>query len=209
MVAMSLASAIEAQTKAGNAPATPGSPGAGAAPKAANAPADVIAAVPPGYVIGADDVLTIFFWREKDLSGDVVVRPDGRISIPLLNEVVAAGLTPEQLRVKVSTEAERYVQDPTVSVVVKQINSRKVFITGEIGRPGAYPLSEHMTVVQLIALAGGLHDFADKSNIIVMRAEKAPNGTQLSYKINYSELIKRQKLQQNIELKPGDTIIVP
>ena len=176
-------------------------------PAAASKTASV--AVPPSYIIGPDDVLTIVFWREKDLSGDVIVRPDGRISLPLVNELVAAGLTPEELRQKVTAEAERYVQDPTVSVVVKQINSRKVYITGEIGKPGTYPLAEHMTVLQLIAIAGGLHDFADKENIVVMRNEKRPDGLPISYKVNYSDLIKRKNVSQNIELHPGDTIIVP
>jgi polysaccharide biosynthesis/export protein len=162
--------------------------------------------VPPGYIIGPEDVLTVVFWREKDLSGDVIVRPDGRISLPLLHEFQAAGLTPDQLRERVVAAADKYVQDPNVSVVIKQINSRRAFITGMVNKPGPYPLMSSTTVVQLIAMAGGLQDYAKKKNIVVMRTE----GTQaVRYKFNYAEVIEGKNLTQNIELKPGDTVIVP
>jgi polysaccharide export outer membrane protein len=161
---------------------------------------------PPDYVIGADDVLSIVFWREKDLSMDAVVRPDGRISLPLMNDIAAAGLTPDQLRAKLTEEAQRYVQDPNVTVIVKQINSRRVFITGQVAKAGTYPLSGPMTVLQLISLAGGLLEYADSKNVVVMRTE---NGRPMSYVFNYKEVVGRRNLKQNIELKPGDTIIVP
>lgn len=164
------------------------------------------AAVPADYVIGPDDVLTIYFWREKEMSGDVAVRPDGRISLPLLNDIDAAGLTPEELRVRVTEAANTLIEDPTVTVVVKQINSRKVFITGQVGKPGPYPLSGPTTVVQLIAMAGGVAEYADDKNISIVRVE---NGKQVSLRFNYDEVKKRKKLEQNILLKPGDTIIVP
>jgi polysaccharide export outer membrane protein len=164
------------------------------------------APVPADYVIGPDDVLTIYFWREKELSGDVAVRPDGRISLPLLNDIDAAGLTPEELRVRVTEAANKLIEDPTVTVVVKQINSRKVFITGQVGKPGPYPLSGPTTVVQLLAMAGGVAEYADDKNISIMRIE---NGKQVSLRFNYDEVKKRKKLEQNILLKPGDTIIVP
>ena len=163
------------------------------------------AAVPPGYVIGVDDVLAVLFWREKDLSGDVVVRPDGKITLPLLNDVQAAGLTPEDLRAALTTAAAKYVAEPNVTVVVRQINSRRVFITGQIGKPGPYAVTPGLTVMQLIALAGGLTEFADSKNIIIMRTE---NGKPLAYRFNYKEVLDRKKLQQNIELKPGDTVVV-
>lgn len=163
-------------------------------------------AVPTDYVIGADDVLTVVFWRDKDLSGDVVVRPDGKISIPLLNDIQAAGSTPEQLRERLVEAANRYVADPSATVVVKQINSRKVFITGQVEKPGPYPLSTSMTVVQLIALSGGLNEYADSKNIVVLRPD---NGRTASFRLNYKDIIKRKNLRQNIELKPGDTVIVP
>jgi polysaccharide export outer membrane protein len=161
---------------------------------------------PPGYVIGPNDVLTVFFWREKELSGDVSVRPDGKISLQLLNEIDAAGLTPDALRETITKAASRYIEDPSVTVVVKQINSRKVFITGQVGKPGAYDLVAPTTVMQFIALAGGLHEFADKDDIVILRTEK---GKQVALRFNYKDVVKRKNLQQNIELKPGDTIIVP
>ena len=180
-------------------------------PQASTAPAAAVAP-PSGYVIGPDDVLSVTFWREKDMSADVVVRPDGKITLPLLNEIHAAGLTPAQLREKVLSEATRYVEDPAPTVVVKAINSRKVFITGQVEKPGTYPLGEQMTVIQLIALAGGLKEFADKGGILVMRTEPfpVPPGTRpVAYKFDYSAVLKRRNLRQNIELKPGDTVVVP
>jgi polysaccharide export outer membrane protein len=165
-----------------------------------------VVASPPGYVIGPEDVLSIIFWREKDLSTDVVVRPDGRISLPLLNEFEAVGLTPEQLREKVMAAADRYVQDPNLTIVVKQINSRRVFITGLVSKPGHYSLMAPTTVIQLIAMAGGLQDYAHKKNVVIMRTE---NGRPVSYRFNYKDVIEGKNLKQNIELKPGDTVVVP
>jgi polysaccharide export outer membrane protein len=164
------------------------------------------AIVPADYVIGPEDILTIVFWREKDLSSDVVVRPDGRISLPVLQDVNAAGLTPEQLRADLTKTAERFVEDPNVTVVVKEINSRRVFITGQVAKPGPYNLTSPMTVVQLIAFAGGLLEYADAKKIIIMRTE---NANPTSYRFNYKEVSEQKNLKQNIQLKPGDTVIVP
>lgn len=163
------------------------------------------AVVPPGYLIGPDDVLGVLFWREKDISGDVIVRPDGKITLPLLNDIQAAGLTTDELRAALTTAAARYVEDPNVTIVVRQINSRRVFITGQINKPGPYPLPQGMTVLQLIAIAGGLTEFADSKDILVMRTE---NGKPMAYRFNYKEVLKRKNLKQNIELKPGDTVVV-
>jgi polysaccharide export outer membrane protein len=163
-------------------------------------------AVPPGYIIGTDDVLSILYWRDKDMSTDVAVRPDGKISLQLLNDVEAAGLTPEQLRDRLVAESKRYIEDPNITVVVKQINSRKVYVVGSIGKPGPYSLSGPTTVLQLIALAGGLGDFADAKNIVILRVE---NGKPTTYRFNYKDVAARKNLSQNIELKPGDTIVVP
>jgi polysaccharide export outer membrane protein len=166
---------------------------------------------PSDYAIGVDDQLSIVFWKDKDLTTDVVVRPDGMVSLPLLNDIKAAGLTPDQLRDNITQAALKYVEDPTVTIVVKQINSRKVFITGQIGKPGAYPLTGGMTVVQLIALAGGLGEYADREHITLVRGtELRPDGTPWSYQINFNDLTKRVRLNQNnLVLKPGDSIIVP
>jgi polysaccharide export outer membrane protein len=161
---------------------------------------------PPGYVIGPEDLLGIVFWREKDLSTDAAVRPDGRITVPLLNDVAAAGLTPDQLREQIQKAASKFVEDPSVTVVVKAINSRKVFVTGQIAKPGVYPLAGPTTVMQLIAMAGGLHEFADADRILIMRTE---DGKQVAKRFNYEQVRNGRNLTQNIELLPGDTIIVP
>src|SRR5215467_3616813 len=122
------------------------------------APAPLI--VPAEYIIGTDDVMKVDFWRDKDMSSEVTVRPDGKISLPLINEIQAAGLTPAQLRERISEEARKYVEDPTVTVEVKAINSRRVYITGEVKKPGPYGITGSMTVLQLISIAGGLGDYA-------------------------------------------------
>jgi polysaccharide biosynthesis/export protein len=162
--------------------------------------------VPGDYVIGADDALSIVFWRDKDMSADVVVRPDGKISLPLLNEVQAAGYTPEQLRGKLVEAASKYLEEPNATVVVKEIRSRKVFITGNVAKPASYPLIGDMNVLQLIAQSGGLLEYADSKNIVVMRTA---GGKPEHFKMNYNDVIKRKNVSQNISLKPGDTVIVP
>jgi len=162
--------------------------------------------VPADYVIGASDVLSIMFWRDKDMSADVVVRPDGKISVPLLNEIDAAGRTPEQLRVTLVAAAGRFVEDPDVTVFVKEIRSRNVFITGMVAKPATYPLNGEMTVLQLIAVAGGLLEYADSKNISIVRKD---GGHQQFFKFNYKDVVSRKNIAQNIALKSGDTVIVP
>jgi polysaccharide export outer membrane protein len=173
---------------------------------AAVAPRPTDPVVPPGYLIGTDDVLSIVFWKDKDMSADAQVRPDGRIALPLINEVQAAGLTPEQLREKITEESKKYMEDANITVVVRQINSRKAFITGEVHKPGPYPLTSATTVLQLISLAGGLREYADSKKIVIMRTV---NGKQTSLKFNYKDVVAGKNLTQNIELKPGDTVVVP
>ncbi|MGE3957931.1 MAG: polysaccharide biosynthesis/export family protein [Vicinamibacterales bacterium] len=184
------------------APATP--PGSPAAPPGAAVPQGVQA--PAGYLIGTDDVLIVIFWQEKDMSAEVTVRPDGKISLPLLNDIQAAGQTPEQLRASIEETARKFLQEPSVTVVVKQINSRKVFITGMVGKPGPYNLTAPTTVLQLIATAGGLQEYADREHIVIVRNE---NGRPTSYRFNYKEVVQQKRLSQNIELKAGDTVVVP
>ena len=190
------------QTPPTQPPAAPRPSGAAAQPPQLPAGAQL----PTGYVIGPDDVLAIVFWRDKDMSTETTVRPDGKITLPLINEVQAAGLSPEQLRDSLQTAAAKYIEDPNVSVVVKAINSRKVFITGQVAKAGAYPLSGPTTVMQLIALAGGLNEYADSKHILIMRNE---GGKPVAYPFNYKDVLNRKNLKQNIELKPGDTIVVP
>jgi len=164
-------------------------------------------AVAPDYVIGADDVLSIMFWRDKDLSApEVVVRPDGMVTLPLLNDVQAAGRTPEQLGNAIREAARKYVEDPNPTVIVKEIKSRRVFITGRIEKPGPYPLNGKTTILQLIAMAGGLREYVDGKDISLMRTEQ---GKQSVYAFNYQDVVKKKYLHQNIELKPGDVVVVP
>lgn len=163
--------------------------------------------VPSGdYTIGPDDVLTIAFWGEKDMSGDVIVRPDGKITLPLLNDVVAAGLSPDQLRERVMMLAEKFFQNAQATVIVKEINSRRVFITGQVEKPGSYPLTTRTTVMQLIALAGGLKEFAKSSRIVLMRTV---NGREVLLAFDYDQVVQGKNQSQNVEMKPGDTVVVP
>jgi polysaccharide export outer membrane protein len=179
----------------------PSTPSSANGTQAADTPA-----LPPGYVIGAEDVLSIVFWKDADMSAQVVVRPDGKISLPLLNDIQVAGSTPEQLRAQLIQAASKYVESPNATVVVKEIHSRKVFITGNVAKPGTFPLAGDMNVVQLIALSGGLLEYADAKNIVVMRTD---GGRAQSLKFNYKDVIKQKNVQQNVSLKPGDTVVVP
>jgi polysaccharide export outer membrane protein len=164
------------------------------------------AAVPADYVIGPEDVLGVVFWREADLTGDVTVRPDGRVSLPMLGEMMAAGLRPQQLQDQIAAAAKKYVQDPNVAVVVRTINSMKVYITGRVTTPGAHPLKGPLTAMQAIALAGGLTEYADAKSITILRTT---NGQTQSFKFNYRDVARGKNLQQNIMLKAGDTVVVP
>jgi polysaccharide export outer membrane protein len=146
------------------------------------------------------------FWRDKDMSGDVVVRPDGKISLPLLNEIQAAGYTPEQLRVRLTDAAKKFVEEPNATVVVQEILSRNAYITGNVAKPGTYSVSANLTVLQLIALAGGLQEYADAKHIVIVRAE---DGRQQFRQFNYQDVVKQKHPDQNILLQPGDTVVVP
>jgi len=157
------------------------------------------------YTIGPDDVLGIVFWRDADMTQDVTVRPDGNITLPLIRDIQAAGLKPEQLREIITKAAAKFIADPNVTVVVRQINSRNVFITGQVARPGPYPVSGQMTVLHLIAIAGGLTEFANDKDIRINRFE---GGQTKSLKFNYREVAEGKKLEQNVVLKPGDTVMV-
>jgi polysaccharide biosynthesis/export protein len=164
------------------------------------------AAAPTDYVIGAEDVLGVVFWRDADMSGDVTVRPDGRITVPLLGDIAAAGMTPDALRDQIEKAASKFVKEPQVSIVIRQLNSRKVFITGQVATPGGYPLVAPRNVMQLISLAGGLTEYAKGDEITIMRDA---NGKTSSFRFNYKDVSKGKKLEQNIQLRPGDTVVVP
>lgn len=160
----------------------------------------------PTFIIGQDDVLDISVWKEPDVSRQVPVRPDGKISLPLLNDVQASGLTPMQLQAQLTEKLKKFLTEPQVTVIVTAINSRRVYMMGEINRPGAIPLAPNMTVLQAISTAGGLSQFANSSKIQILRTE---NGKQTTYYFNYKDVIKGVRTDQNILLKPGDSIVVP
>jgi polysaccharide export outer membrane protein len=159
----------------------------------------------PDYVIGGDDTLHISVWKEPDLTATLPVRPDGKISLPLLNDVQAAGLTPMQLAASLTEKLKKYLADPRVTVVVTQMNSQRFYVTGEVQHTGAMPLLPNMTVLQALASAG-FTQFANTKGIYVLRAS---NGRQQKIPVNYKQLVKGEAMGQNILLKPGDTIVVP
>lgn len=165
----------------------------------------VAASLSPKFVIGVGDVLSVTFWREQGMSGDVVVRPDGKISLPLLRDVQAAGLTPEQLAKDLGTAAVKFVDDPDVTVIVKEIHSRQVFLVGQVGMPGMIPLIGDMNVLQVIAIGGGLLEYADKKDIVVIRNA---NKQEMRFKFNYEDVLKGKNMKQNIVLHPGDVVVV-
>lgn len=160
----------------------------------------------PSYVIGPADVLNISVWKEPEITETVPVRPDGKISLPLLDDVQAAGLTPMQLGTAVTKRLRKYLTDPQVTVIVTEINSRRVYILGEVTRAGAYPLLPNMTVLQAISSAGGFTEFAKESKIYVLRMV---NGKQAKFPFDYKAVVKGHKTAQNIALMPGDTVVVP
>ena len=161
---------------------------------------------PDDYVIGPEDVLGVVFWREADISGDVTVRPDGRITLPVIGELQAAGLRPEELRQRIAAGAAKYLTEPNVAVVVRAINSRRIFVTGRVTTPGGHLLKGPLTVMQAIALAGGLTEYADAKNITVLRTI---NGRTSRFPFNYKDVARGKKLEQNVLLLPGDTVVVP
>jgi polysaccharide biosynthesis/export protein len=161
----------------------------------------------PTYVIGAQDVLSISVWKDPELTlPSVPVRPDGKISMPLLNDVQAAGLTPDQLKGQITEGLKKFMTDPIVTVIVTQMNSQRVYITGEVTKAGAYPLLPQMTILQALSSAGGFTQFANTRRIYMFRTV---NGKQVNFPFNYKDVIHGKNLSQNVVLQAGDTIVVP
>lgn len=158
------------------------------------------------YIIGPEDVLDISVWREPDFSIRAVVRPDGKIGIKLLNDVQASGLTTKELKHRIEEGLSQFVPDAVVSVIVTDVKSQMVHIIGSVARQGAFPLGGPLTVMELLARAGGLADFAKKENIVIVRWEAGQNRR---VRFNYKTYVEGKNLQQNITLKNGDVIIVP
>jgi polysaccharide export outer membrane protein len=160
------------------------------------------------YIIGPEDVLDITVWKNTDLSKTVQVRPDGRISLPLIGDVAAVSRTSAQLTEEISTRLKAYMENPTVSIVVKEVNSYAIFVLGEVAKPGRYPLKSKTTLLQAITLASGLTPVASRNKIVIFRFAK--DGEPLmKIKASYDDIVLRDGIGQNIELKPGDTIVVP
>jgi len=157
------------------------------------------------YVIGPEDVLHIAVWKEADLTATLPVRPDGKISLPLLDDVQAAGLTPKQLADSVTDRLKKFIADPRVTVVVTQINSKRVYLVGEVSHTGPMPMLPNMTVLQALSSAG-LTQFANTKKIYLLRTE---NGKQQKLPVDYRKLVKGEQIDRNYVLVPGDTIVVP
>lgn len=159
------------------------------------------------FVIGIGDVLAVNVWKEEDVSKVVPVRSDGRISLPLVGELQAAGLTPLQLKVAVIGRLKDFVSDPEVTIVVQEIKSQKFNILGMVNHPGSFPLTKPMTVVDALALAGGFRDFAKQKDIYVLRRDTT--GKQIRLAFNYKDVIKGKHPEQNVELQQNDTVVIP
>jgi polysaccharide export outer membrane protein len=198
---MALAQDSAAQSAANSGPANGGGADKTVPTQANTAPASQGGAE---YVIGPEDVLHVAVWKENDLTATLPVRPDGKISLPLLNDVQASGLTPQQLADSVTEKLRKYIADPRVTVVVTAINSKRIYLVGEVSHVGATPMLPNMTVLQALSSAG-INQFAKTKGIYVLRTE---NGKQEKLPVNYRKLIKGD-VQQNYVLQAGDTIVVP
>jgi polysaccharide export outer membrane protein len=204
LVVYSLLSGSLLAQDSGSASANSMKPSAGSA--SSEAPSSVSKPHDSSFIIGNDDVLAINVWKEPDISRSIPVRSDGKISLPLVGEVQAAGLTPLALEKDIAAKLKNYIAEPEVTVMVQQVNSQKFNILGQVVRPGSYVIANSPTVLDAIALAGGFRDFAKKKSIYVLR--QGPSGeSRLSF--NYKSVSEGKDMSQNIKLQPGDTIIVP
>ena len=173
------------------------------------APADKLDSILPDqdYVIGPQDLLTIDVWHEPELSQSVPVRPDGKISLPLIGDMEVSGLTPRTLQARLAKELDAYIHKPQVTVIVREVNSRKFYIIGQIERPGTYPLSAHMTVLDALATGGGFRDFAKVQQIYLLRLR--PDGSRNRLHFDYKAAVNGKATYRDIELQIGDTLVVP
>jgi len=176
---------------------------------ATNSPADLAvksATDDPNYVIGQDDELIISVWREPDISRTVPVRPDGKISLALLNDVQAMGMTPMQLGSAITEKLKSFISEPQVTVIVTKINSQRIFVVGEVPRTGGFTLLPNMTAMDAISSAGGFTPFAKRTKIYILRKE---NGKMTTIPFNYKEVLRNRRAEEDVVLKPGDRIVVP
>lgn len=177
--------------------------GSGAADKA-------LLTVTPDYIIGPEDILEITVWKNADLSKQVQVRPDGRISLPLLGDISAVAKTPVQLTDEISAGLRMYMENPTVSIMIKEVNSYQIYVLGEVNKPGKYPLKSKTTLLQGITVAGGFTAMAARNKIVIFRFSNDRGGESLTkLRASYDDIVVRDGSSQNMELKPGDQIVVP
>lgn len=158
------------------------------------------------YLIGPDDLLNIFVWKETELTQDVTVMPDGRITYPLIGEIEAQGLTVTSLKDKIIEKMKNFISSPEVTVIIKESRSRRIYTIGSLSKPGPYQLQPSMTVLQALSMAGGFTEWADKKSIMIVRRDK---NKEILFRFNYPEFISGKNLEQNILLEPNDTIVVP
>ena len=161
---------------------------------------------PATYRVGAEDVLEISVWREEDLKKEALVRPDGGISYPLIGEVQAAGKTVLEIQEEISKRIEKFIPDPAVSVAILKVGSQRVYVIGKVNKPGDFPVGRYVDVLQALSMAGGLTPFADANDIRVMRRE---GERQVVLPFEYSRVVRGQKLEQNVQLRAGDVVVVP
>ena len=185
--------------------ADPAKPGPSATPD--TTPPRVADVQPNSFVIGTEDILNINVWREPEVSKILPVRPDGMISLPLVGEIKARGQTPVQLQDAIATELKKFMSDPQVTVIITQVNSLTFNVVGMVQKPGYYPLTRRMTVLDAIALSGGFQPFAKQKKVYVLRS--SANGKQVRLPFNYKDVIKGKRPDENIELQPRDTVVVP
>jgi polysaccharide biosynthesis/export protein len=169
---------------------------------------------PPGsaphdntFIIGNEDLLSINVWKEPDISRSIPVRSDGKISLPLVGELQASGQTPQQLELQIASKLKNYIAEPEVTVIVQQINSQKFNILGQVNKPGSYPVTNSLTALDAIAIAGGFRDFARQKSIYIIR--QIPGGGQTRLNFNYKDVVKGKNIEQNVKLQARDTIVVP
>jgi polysaccharide biosynthesis/export protein len=185
--------------------AEPANSGQPAAPDAT--PPRVTGVHPDSFIIGVEDILNINVWKEGELSRVLPVRPDGMITLPLIGEIKAVGLTPIQLQEQISTLLKKFMADPQVTVIVSEVHSLTFDVVGQVLRPGYYPLTRHMTVLDAIALSGGFQPFAKQKKVYVLRT--SADGKQVRLQFNYKDVIKGKRPDQNIDLQPRDTVVIP
>lgn len=160
----------------------------------------------PGYQIGPDDVLNIFVWKEAELTRDATVMADGRISFPLIGDIMVQGKTVAEVKDIITTKLKNFIDAPEVTIIVNESRSRRIYTIGNVKTPGPYPLAPNMTVLQALSAAGGFSEWADKKNILIIRRE---GGKEEQLNFNYKDVVSGENIEQNVTLKPNDTIVVP